>query len=106
MQEYYKKMIDHYKEELRKVYITAIADLLEKLTDNTKSFRHVYCGNSRRIKSIAIVWVDKYHVNTNETEVEIEYPGDDALLKTEHTTLRNLDLQALEALYNSLSYEV
>lgn len=103
MLDYYKKLIEHYKTELKRLYVTAIAYLIEQDEDSLQKLG--YIGDNKRITKTTIVWVDdRRHVNTNETRIAIEFIDDDGEIYYRTTkTLYELDNNILEYMYNDLS---
>lgn len=101
MLDYYKKLIEHHKTELKKVYVTAIAYLIEQ--DEGSLQKLGYIGVNKRITKATIVWVDKYHINTNESEITIEFTDDDGEIYEINKTLYELDNNILEYMYDVLS---
>ena len=102
MLDYYKKVIEYHKTELKKLYVTAIASLIEQDEDSLEKLG--YIGDNKRITKTTIVWVDdRCHVNTNKTSVTIEFTDDDGEIYETTKTLYELDNNVLEYMYNVLS---
>lgn len=101
-QSYYKETIAHFKEELRKVYVTAIADLMEENVEKAEQL-FVFRGDII-VKEPLLVWADEYHINTNETEVVVETQTMEGLVYQSKVKLCKLSNDILEMIYNELAY--
>ena len=101
-QKYYKERIEQCKNDLHKVYVTAIADLIE---ENPEKAEQIFIFNGDTIiKEPKLVWADKYHINTNETEFVVENETSQYLEKKLTIKLSLLSNKLLESIYNELSY--